>query len=110
MDSARALLEPALTDGETWDDVLERLKARTAQLWFSRDDGAAMVTELFGDCIHVWLGGGRLRSLLDLRPSVEATARYWGLKRATIAGRPGWNRALRRCGYVRKGDELEKML
>lgn len=109
MDSARALLEPAL-DGNTWDDVLERLKANTAQLWFAEDGSAAMLTELFGDCIHVWLGGGRLRALLDLRPRVEATARYWGIKRATINGRPGWNRALRRCGYVRKGDELEKIL
>lgn len=106
--SARALLEPALIDNDTWAEVEARLKAKTAQLWLG--EGCAMVTELWGDCIHVWLGGGSLRGLLTLRPKVEATARHWGMKRATINGRLGWARALKRCGYVRQGDELEKML
>lgn len=106
--SARALLEPALVGNDTWEDVEARLYANTAQLWLG--DGCAMVTEIWGDCIHVWLAGGRLRAILDLRPRVEETARFWGLKRATINSRPGWDRPLKKYGYVRKGDELEKML
>lgn len=69
-----------------------------------------MVTEIWGDCIHVWLGGGSLKGLLRLRPRVEDTARFWGLKKATINGRQGWARVLARHGYVLRGDELEKML
>ncbi len=108
--SVRALLEPALDPGEpfTWADVEACLIANTAQLWTTPD--AAMVTEIEGDAIHVWLGGGSLRSLLDIRPRVEAVAREWGLKRATIDGRLGWGRVLKPCGYVRRGQELEKRL
>lgn len=106
--SAEALLSPALTDGDRWDDVLARLYENTAQLWLG--DDCAMVTEIWGDCLHVWLAGGRLKGILDLRPRVEGTARFWGLKRITIAGRPGWDRVLKRMGYARNGEELEKRL
>lgn len=108
LDNARAWLEPALTDGETWADVLARLKENTAQLWFG--DGCAMLTEIWGPDFHVWLAGGSLRGIMELRPRVEETARFWGLKRVTINGRRGWDRALKKCGYVRAGEELEKML
>ena len=106
--SARLLLEPALVDGETWANVEARLKENTAQLWFGED--CAFLTEIWGEDIHVWLAGGSLNGLLALRPKIEDTARYWGLKRVTLKGRPGWNRVLKTCGYVRNGDELEKKL
>lgn len=107
LDSAKALLEPAL-DGATWDEVVSRLYANTAQLWLG--DDCAMVTEIWDDCLHVWLAGGRLKGVLDLRPHVEQAARFWGLKRITLAGRPGWGRVLKRMGYVQNGVELEKRL
>lgn len=108
--TARRWLEPALDPEQpfTWADVEARVLNNTAQLWLT--DDCAMVTELIGDAIHVWLGGGSLRGLLTLRPRVEETARFWGFKRATIQGRPGWARALRAHGYRERGDELEKML
>lgn len=102
------MLEPALVDGDTWSDVEQRLNEKTAQLWLG--DGCAFVTEIWDDDIHVWLAGGKLKGLLALRPKIEETARYWGLKRVTLKGRPGWNRVLKTCGYVRNGDELEKKL
>lgn len=104
------LLAPALDPEETftWCDVETRIRNGTAQLWFG--DGCAMVTELFPDEIHVWLGGGSLSGLLNLRPRVEETARFWGCKRATINGRLGWDRVLKPQGYTRNGDELEKTL
>lgn len=108
LDSARGWLEPALTDGDTWAEVLDRLKEDTAQLWFG--DGCAMVTEIWGPDFHVWLAGGSLRGIMELRPRVEETARFWGLRKITIGGRPGWNRVLRRHGYTLNGDVLEKML
>lgn len=108
LDSARAWLEPALADGDTWLEVLARLKENTAQLWFG--DGCAMVTEIWGADFHVWLAGGSLRGIMALRPRVEETARFWGLKKITIGGRLGWNRVLRHHGYALNGDVLEKML
>jgi hypothetical protein len=108
--SVRGWLEPALDPDEewTWADVERRLTDNTAQLWLG--SGCAMLTELFPANIHVWLGGGSLKGLLELRPHVERTARFWGCERATIAGRLGWDRVLRPFGYVRTGDELEKRL
>lgn len=110
MDDVRRVLEPAL-DGDTWPDVLDRLTAKTAQLWI--EGSSAMVTELWTrggemDCLHVWLAGGNLRELLALKPKVEQQAREWGCKRVTIAGRMGWDRVLK--DYTRRDDELEKML
>lgn len=102
------MLEPALVDGDTWEEVEARIHAKTAQLWFG--DACAFVTEIWGEDIHVWLAGGRLKGLMDLRPRIEETARYWGLKKVTLKGRLGWDRLLKPFGYVRNGDELEKRL
>lgn len=111
-DRIRELLTPAL-EGKTWADVVAAVNARKAQVWAEND--SVMVTELWNrdgqpDCIHVWLGGGNLKDLLVLRPKVEAQAKAWGFKRATIAGRLGWDRVLKRFGYVRRDDQLERVL
>jgi hypothetical protein len=106
--NVRALLEPALDPGQsfTWDDVIERLKADRAQLWTG--ERCAMITELHTDqSAHVWLAGGSLTGLLDLMPECIETARFWGVKRITIKGRKGWDRALRQHGFRRAGDFLE---
>lgn len=105
---ARALLEPALRDGDLWADVEARLGDNTAQLWMQ--DGGALVTEIWGDCLHVWLGGGRLGALLAMRPPLEKLAQAWGLSEVTISGRLGWDRLLAPFGYARDGDVLRKLL
>jgi hypothetical protein len=107
-DAARRFLEPALEPGTVWDEIEQRFAGDTVQLWLRPD--CAMLTELYPGNIHVWLAGGALKSLLDLRPQVEATARFWGCTTATINGRLGWDRVLRNHGYQRRGDELEKVL
>lgn len=108
--NVRALLEPALDPEQpfTWSDVEARLNDGSAKLWWI--PGAAMVTEFADDAIHVWLGGGDLHGLLRLRPIAEGYGAAMGMKRATINGRLGWDRVLRRFGYVRRGEELEKRL
>lgn len=106
--SVRAHLAPALTADDTLDEVERRLTERTAQLW--ADGECAMVTEIWGECLHVWLGGGRLKALLSMRDPLERLAREWGLSEVTINGRLGWDRLLRPFGYVREGDELRKIL
>lgn len=73
-----------------------------------------MVTQCVADdrgpCLHVWLAGGDLADILRLKPGIEAWARAQGCERVTINGRHGWARVLRRWGYVRVGDELERRL
>lgn len=69
-----------------------------------------MVTEIVGDAIHVWLGGGDLTELLEMRPLVERAGIEWGCKRATIDGRLGWVRVLKPYGYALVDGVLEKTL
>lgn len=98
----------------TLDDVAARLEANTAALWPA--DRSVIVTELddYGPDlreIHVWLGGGDLGELLNFqRERAEAQARGWGCHRATITGRPGWVRALKRHGYRVQSVTLAKDL
>lgn len=107
--SVRAMLEPALVGGDTWDDVERQLRANVAQLWIG--DRCAMVTQLFSDhTAHIWLAGGRLAGLLDLMPRCIETARYWGVQRITINGRRGWRRVLDRYGFRPSGALLEMTL
>lgn len=111
--NARAWLEPALDPEETftWADIEALHADNRLQIWLG--DDCAIATQLFGepaDGIHVWLGGGSLTGLLNLRPRIEETARFWGCRKATINGRLGWDRVLKPHGYTRNGDELEKTL
>lgn len=109
----RAWLLAALEPGcGSEQDVLADLQVGRAQLW--PGEASAMVTRCVvddrGPCLHVWLAGGDLVDILRLKPGIEAWARAQGCERVTINGRQGWARVLRRSGYVRVGDELERRL
>lgn len=106
--SVEALLRPACLPGQEWTEVQSRLAENTAQLWLGTR--SAVVTEIVGDAIHVWLGGGRLSELLQMRPLIEMAGREWGCKRATIDGREGWQRAFKPHGYTLNDGILEKTL
>lgn len=77
-------------------------------------DTGALVTQLIvtdeGKFCHVWLGGGSLRALLDMRPGIEAWARVQGAQFASIDGRRGWDRLFLPFGYSRQAEELRKPL
>jgi len=94
------------------DHLAQLLTAQQAQLW--PGEGGALVTQLItlpeGKFVHVWLGGGRMRSLLDMRAGVEAWGRQQGCDFASINGRKGWDRVFEPFGYTRMGDELVKEL
>ncbi|WP_340647540.1 hypothetical protein [Phenylobacterium sp.] len=109
----RAWLLPALqaqcaSEAELLDDIL----AGRAQLWAGA--AAAMVTQRIREgealCLHVWLAGGDLTEILEMRAGVEAWGRAQGCHYVTIEGRAGWSRALRKHGYARCGNELKRML
>lgn len=106
--SVETLLRSACLPGEEWAEVQARIAENTAQLWLGTK--SAMLTEIVGDTLHVWLGAGCLKELLQMRPLVELAAQEWGCKRATIDGREGWRRALLRHGYTMNDGVLEKSL
>ncbi len=88
-----------------WPEAKQRIEDNTAQLWLG--ERSAMVTEIVGDAIHVWLGAGDMDELLAMRPLVERYGKDVGCARATIDGRLGWDRVLKPHGFKRV---LEKML
>lgn len=96
----------------TADDLWARVLSGHAQFW--PGPTSVMVTTLHHDergrFIHVWLGGGNLRDLLAVQPGVEAWARTQGCTFASIDGRKGWARALKRSGFNTYGHELRKEL
>lgn len=83
-----------------------------AQLWVG--EAAALVTQRVdgpdGPCLHVWLAGGDLTEILELKPGVEAWGRAQGCNRVTLSGRKGWRRVLAPHGFVTVGDELMRRL
>lgn len=111
IERCRPWLEPALVDGDTWAEVVDDLLNDRAMLW--PGERSAMVTQIVFDpdkTIHVWLGGGDLRELMDLRHGAEAVGRLMGCREASIKGRKGWGKALKSSGWARVGGELRKIL
>lgn len=107
----RSWLAPALEDA-TEVEVVAALVRNRAQLW--PGERSAMVTTLQitpdGPTCHVWLAGGELSELLEMAVGVEAWARAQGCAYATLNGRKGWARALKRRGFAPSGEELRKRL
>lgn len=103
LDRCRAYLEPALRrNGGTheWGDIVQGISEGRLQLWPAPE--GALVTELVAyprkKICNVFLGGGKLRQLLDMIPSVEAWARAQECHGLTVQGRFGWERVLARFG------------
>lgn len=83
-----------------------------AMLWPAEEGALVTFCQVTdeGRFLHCWLGGGRLKTLLELRPGVEAWGRAMGCEYASIEGRKGWDRVFRPFGYWRDGAELRKIL
>lgn len=90
--------------------MIGELEANRAQLW--RADRAAMVVMLLTPppTLHIWLAGGDMADLLNMRGGLEAWGRSQGCEWVTINGRKGWNRVLSPFGYEPDGEELRKAL
>lgn len=104
-------LRDGLVDA-TEAELMTEIAAGRAQLW--RGDTAAMVTQCVlrpdGRALHVWVAGGELAGVLELRPGIEAWGRAQGCEFATIHSRPGWARLLKPCGFRLIDGELRKDL
>ena len=58
--------------------------------------------------LHIFLAGGDLAELKSFNPMMDDAARTLGCSRISIAGRPGWERALRDLGYQKNWTVLSK--
>jgi hypothetical protein len=107
---ARQWIIPALEPEDSENDVVVRLLEGSAQLWLG--EASAMITEVVREprTLHVWLAGGDLEEVVSFTPGIAAWGRMMGCKSATIDGRKGWLRALRRLGFRPDGDLLRKAL
>lgn len=109
------LLQPALGEGETMDQVLAALFSKKAQLWIGATEDeiqVACVTELTrrGGCLHcnIWLTGGRgVNNWMYFLETIEDWAKAQGCDAMLIAkARTGWKRLLPK--YQTKTIELVK--
>lgn len=93
--------------GYTWEECAKLIDSGHAQLWMS--DEAALVSRRDGDTLELWLCGGRVVNASDrFLEVVERAARESGMKWMRVTGRKGWERHLKRFGWVRVGEDLMK--
>lgn len=97
------LLQPALGEGETMEQVLTALFQKRAQLWIGATEDeihVACVTEIIrrGGCLYcnVWLTGGKgVNNWLYFLETIEAWAKEQGCDAMLIdRARNGWKRLL----------------
>lgn len=101
----RPWIEEALTYARgthTIEDVEEAIETGEAHFWPGKQ--SAVITEFHFfprlTTLHFWLAGGDMNELLtDMHPVIEAWAKAAGATRITLAGRPGWLRAMKPHGY-----------
>jgi hypothetical protein len=114
---AKKVLEPALGEGKTIDEVLTRIFRKEAQLWI-----AATPTELQAACVteikikphskvcNVWLCGGKgVNNWVHFLDTIEEWAKEQGCEALTIDhARLGWQRLLKR--FKAKSIALERKI
>lgn len=97
------LLEPALGEGETMEQVLTALFQKRAQLWIGANESdvqVACVTEIVrkGGCLYcnLWLTGGTgINNWFYFLETIEAWAKEQGCDAMLIdRARSGWKRLL----------------
>ena len=103
-DAVLAGLEKALQHSggtHTLQNVGEKVAAGKAQYW--QKGSAVVITELLETpqmrVLHFWLVTGELQDVIVLSEKVIAWGRRVGCKRATLAGRRGWEKVLAGSGW-----------
>ena len=90
------------TDGK-WsiEDVEERLKAQTAQLFLTDKSAAVLWVDKYPQrsALTVAFGGGELNDILSHIPEIKEYARQLKCDQVDVYGRPGWVKALKKSGF-----------
>lgn len=96
----------------TEDDVLFMLFQ--GKLRLLRHGESGLVVEIMESprmkILHVFLAGGKMDEILEMEKKLPALAKSLGCVRVTLAGRCGWERALKEHGWGEKIIYLQKDL
>lgn len=94
----------------TFDDVVDGIVSGRMQLW-PAPRGCA-VTEIVvypkKKVLHVFLAGGEMDQLFDMIDGAAEWGRAQGCTSMTLAGRLGWQRAMKPLGWDAKMIVMEK--
>lgn len=94
------------------DDVLFMLFQ--GKLKLLRHGESGLVVEVMAsprmNILHVFLAGGKMDEILHLEKTLPDLAKTLGCQRITLAGRSGWERALKDHGWGEKVIYLQKDL
>ena len=95
-------------DMHSVDSVLEMVEEGSAVL--HQRPHSTFVTQEFelpkARQLHFWLAGGDLDDLIEAEKEIVDDARYRGITKVTIIGRPGWQKKLE--GFRQAGVILVK--
>jgi hypothetical protein len=115
VDEKRHLLDRALAFAggtHTVEDILAGLDEERYQAWPGVH--SILVTEIIQTprrkIAHCFLAAGLLEEIDAMRPMLEGWAKRQGCEAVTIAGRRGWERALKDAGYGHDSTVLRKEL
>lgn len=100
------MLDKAVQDyANDWDEVAAKLRDQRAQLWLGVDEKpiAALVTQVIGDKLEIWLAGGAILRVMPWFENVIAASKEAGTTGGIIFGRKGWGRVLKDWRYDDEG-------
>lgn len=100
------MLDKAVQDyANDWDEVAAKLRDQRAQLWLAVDEKpvAALVTQVLGDKLEIWLAGGEILRVMPWFKNVIEASKAAGTTGGIIFGRRGWERVLKDWRYDDEG-------
>ncbi len=101
-----------LLDTHNFSDIRRGILDGRYILWPAPD--GCLVTEFVEypkmRVLNVFLGGGKVERLIDMRVSIENFARETGCKKLSITGRQGWSKVFEKNGLVKEAVVMSKEL
>ena len=111
----RPEIESALAysnEGHTFESLMSDVLL--GHLYFAfNDTSCALLERVMGPLhsrVHVVLGAGTLQGLLDLYEVIAPKVKALGATKMTILGRPGFEKALKKQGWVSPKVYMERVL
>lgn len=113
LERCRPWIEAALAysgDTHTFQDVADGIASGHMQLWAGPMGCAVTQIVVYPQkkALHIFLAGGKMDQLFDMTDSAMAWGREQGCSAMTLAGRIGWQRALKAKGWETTMVVMEK--
>lgn len=93
-----------------YQDIVDAVTEGRMQLWLSERGCAVTEIVVFPrkKVLHVFLAAGEMDQLFDMIDDATEWAKEQGCTAMTLAGRPGWQRAMKPLGFVPTLVTMEK--